>query len=173
MPCPGFQFGSQSITPPSPFSLSLPLLLCYFISSSLPLSPLSVYIYIYIYSSESKVLQYFGSMRHNSIAPDVFANVVKLTNNTELSDAELVWYSPSATCRICLFSLKHSFWIYGFKSTWSAHQLPRYYQLQQVLNKAWTDPATWYAHLSHKKYCQTFNCPYSVYVWVCVWVCEN
>ena len=30
-----------------------------------------------------------------------FAGVVKMTNHTGLWDAELAWYSPSATCWIC------------------------------------------------------------------------
>ena len=48
------------------------------------------------YQSESKVLQYFGSVRDNSAALNAFAEVVKMTN-FELSDAELDWYSLSAT----------------------------------------------------------------------------
>ena len=36
-----------------------------------------------------KVLQYFTNVKHNSKAPDVFADLVKMTNPTELLDAEL------------------------------------------------------------------------------------
>ena len=32
------------------------------------------------YQGESKVLQYFGSMRHNLAAPDAFAEVMKVMN---------------------------------------------------------------------------------------------
>ena len=40
--------------------------------------------FIHIYSGESKVLPYFGNVRHNSVALDAFAEVVKKTNQTEL-----------------------------------------------------------------------------------------
>ena len=38
----------------------------------------------YKYEGESKVLQYFGNMRHISAVLDAFAEVVKLTNHTGL-----------------------------------------------------------------------------------------
>ena len=46
-----------------------------------------------------------------------FADVVKVRNLTELSDAELAWYSLNATHQIYLNSLEHGFWIHGFKPT--------------------------------------------------------
>ena len=36
------------------------------------------------YLSESKLLQYFGNARHNSVALDAFTEVVKVTNHTGL-----------------------------------------------------------------------------------------
>ena len=36
-------------------------------------------------------------MKDNSVALDAFAEVVKVTNHTGLWDAQLAWYSPSAT----------------------------------------------------------------------------
>ena len=33
---------------------------------------------------ESKVWQYFGNVRHNSVAPDAFANIGKRMNQTGL-----------------------------------------------------------------------------------------
>ena len=33
-----------------------------------------------------------GYQNHNSAVPDAFAEVVKVTNDTGLSDAELTWY---------------------------------------------------------------------------------
>ena len=38
---------------------------------------------------ESKVLQYFGNMRHNSAASNAIAEVEKVTNYTGLGDAKL------------------------------------------------------------------------------------
>ena len=46
---------------------------------------------------ESKVLQYFGNTRHNSITQDTFVKIMKVTNHSGLSDAELTLYSPSVT----------------------------------------------------------------------------
>ena len=66
---------------------------------------ITIYIYIYIYIlkclCESEVLQYFGNAKHSSTALNLFAVVVKVMNHTEQWDAELAWYSPSTTCRIC------------------------------------------------------------------------
>ena len=39
--------------------------------------------------SESKVLQYFGNIRHNSAILDTFADVMKVINHTGLSEVEL------------------------------------------------------------------------------------
>ena len=41
------------------------------------------------------------NLRHNSTSPDTFAEVETVTNQTGLWDAELAWYSPSTTRRIC------------------------------------------------------------------------
>ena len=35
-------------------------------------------------------------MRHNSATLDIFSEVVKVKNNTELWDVQLAWYTPSA-----------------------------------------------------------------------------
>ena len=37
-----------------------------------------------LYSDESKALQYFGNVRHNTAAPDNFIGVMKVTNHTGL-----------------------------------------------------------------------------------------
>ena len=47
-------------------------------------------------------------------------------NHTELWDAILTWYSPSATHWICLYSLKHSFGNHNFRFTW--HWLLKFLQ---------------------------------------------
>ena len=39
---------------------------------------------------ESKVLQYFGNMRLNLVAPDGFTEVMKVMNHIGLWDAELI-----------------------------------------------------------------------------------
>ena len=38
-------------------------------------------------------------------------------NHTELWDAKLAWYSPSATHRICFYGSEHSFGTHGFRPT--------------------------------------------------------
>ena len=48
----------------------------------------------------------------------------KVTNNTELEDAEVTWYSPTAIPRIRLYGLEHGFRIYSFRPTWSS-RFPR------------------------------------------------
>ena len=48
--------------------------------------------------SESKVLQYFGYVRHNLAVPAVFTKVLNVTKQTGLWDAKLAWYSQRATC---------------------------------------------------------------------------
>ena len=53
-----------------------------------------------------KSLRYFSNVRRNSVAPDGFAEVVKVTKYTWLDNAELAWYSLSATRRICLYCLE-------------------------------------------------------------------
>ena len=52
---------------------------------------------INLFLDESKILQYFGNVRHNSSALDAFVEVVVVSNNTGLQDAELAWYSLKAT----------------------------------------------------------------------------
>ena len=44
----------------------------------------------FIYLVESKVLQYFGNICHNSSVPGAFALVIKVMNNPGFLDAELV-----------------------------------------------------------------------------------
>ena len=50
----------------------------------------------YFIQNKSKVLQYFGNMRHNMVTPDSFAKVMKVTNHTWL-------WNASATCWICFY----------------------------------------------------------------------
>ena len=71
-----------------------------------------------IYLGESKVLLYFRNVRYNSAALTAFIKVMKEMNYTGQWDADLVWYSPSATFRICLNGLKLHFRIHGFRATW-------------------------------------------------------
>ena len=66
-----------------------------------------------------KVFQYFNNMRHNSAAVDAFDEVIKVMNHTSLWDAELGWYSLSATRQIWSYDLEHSLGIHGFSPTWS------------------------------------------------------
>ena len=47
-------------------------------------------------------------------ATDVFAEIVKATDHTEMWGAVLVWYSPSATRRIWPYGLEHNLRIHGF-----------------------------------------------------------
>ena len=62
---------------------------------------------------------YFGNMRHNLVALDVFAKVVKLTNHTRLWDTDVAWYSPNATCWICFMAwINHIIEIHSLKPTW-------------------------------------------------------
>ena len=49
----------------------------------------------YFYSSESNVLQYFGSVKHNSTVPNSFAMIKNVTNHSRLFDAKLVCKSCS------------------------------------------------------------------------------
>ena len=50
-----------------------------------------------VLESESKVLQCFINIKHNSAVLDIFAEVVKVMNHTELWHADLAWYSLSIT----------------------------------------------------------------------------
>ena len=59
-------------------------------------------------------------MKPNSTALDTFSpDVMKIANHTRLWDAELAWYSQSATHQICLNGLKHGFGIQGFRFIWT------------------------------------------------------
>ena len=62
-----------------------------------------------------EILKYFGNVRHNLAALDIFAKFMKMTNYTGLRDAELTWYSLIVTHWICLSSLG----IHGFRPNWS------------------------------------------------------
>ena len=64
---------------------------------------------------ELKVLQYSCNERHNLIASDEFAEVLKVTNHTRLWVVELAWYSPSASRWIWFNGLEHGLGIYGFR----------------------------------------------------------
>ena len=73
--------------------------------------------YHFNYLGESKVLQYFGNVSHNSAALDAFVDVVNETKYTGLWDAKFTWYSPSDTPRICFYGLEHELGFYDFKAT--------------------------------------------------------
>ena len=49
---------------------------------------------------KSNVLQYYGNMTYNLVAPDAFAKIMKFTYQICLWDAKLTWYSASAICCI-------------------------------------------------------------------------
>ena len=74
---------------------------------------LSFFHILTIYKDESKVLQYFGNVTHNSAASDAFVEVMKVMNHFGLWGAKLAWYSLCATCWIWLYGLEHS-----FRPTW-------------------------------------------------------
>ena len=63
------------------------------------------------YLDASKALQYFDRMKHNST---VFAKVIKVPTHRGQWGAELSWYSPTATHKICLYRLEHGLGLYGF-----------------------------------------------------------
>ena len=72
----------------------------------------------WFYQGVSTVLQYFVHVTHNSAASDTSAEIIKVMNHTGFWDAELAWYSPSATHWICLHGLKHGLGIHVSRSTW-------------------------------------------------------
>ena len=63
--------------------------------------------------SESKVLQYFDNMRHNSAALNVSVEVVKVTYHTGLLDAKLTWYWV-----VLLAKFASIIWRFLFHSVW-------------------------------------------------------
>ena len=68
---------------------------------------------------KSKFLLLFGNMRHTSIISVAFApGVVTVMNHPGLWDAELAWYSLSATLWICHNDFEYGLSIYTFKLTW-------------------------------------------------------
>ena len=66
------------------------------------------------YYGESKVLQYFGNIRHNSTALDAFVEVVKLTK-LHWTMRCWIWVLLARFTSMVCNSLK----IYGFRPTWS------------------------------------------------------
>ena len=42
-------------------------------------------------------MQYFDNMRHDSVAPDTFGEVVKEMSSAGLKDTELAWYFLGAS----------------------------------------------------------------------------
>ena len=58
-------------------------------------------------------------MKHNLAVLDAFAKTVKVTDDTDLRDAKLIWYSLIATHQISQYSLEHGFRIHDFRPTWS------------------------------------------------------
>ena len=72
-----------------------------------------------IHLGQSKVLQYFGNVWHNSVYPDMFVEIMKAMNYNGLKGAKLTRFSPNDTCRIWLCGLKHGFGIHHFSATWS------------------------------------------------------
>ena len=73
--------------------------------------------------------------------------VVKVTNYSELWDAQPVWYSPSATWKISLHGMDYSLGIHCFRPTWPD-------QIVVVL-------AMWTKFLEQYDYCIVFNCTFS------------
>ena len=71
-----------------------------------------------MYLGESKVLQYFDNVRHNSTALDAFAKFVKVICHTGQWDAKFAWNFPSATHLICLYAFDHGLRSHDFKPTW-------------------------------------------------------
>ena len=71
------------------------------VQSNMTIALINWRIHIYIacqlnmYKGESKSLQYFNKVRHNSGARNDFAEVVMVTNHAELWDATLAWYSST------------------------------------------------------------------------------
>ena len=53
--------------------------------------------------------KHFCSVSHISSSQGAFTKVVKMWNHTELWDADLAWYSPTATHWICINVLEHGF----------------------------------------------------------------
>ena len=66
--------------------------------------------------------------------PDAFA--VMVMNHIELGDAEITWYSPSASCQICLYS---------FRLTWPCNLSVNSCVLLQYFEQLCL-------HLSHKSF---------------------
>ena len=59
------------------------------------------------YKGESKVLQCFANVMHNSAAAIAFVVVMKVRKHAGLLDSKIAWYSPSATHHICLYGLEY------------------------------------------------------------------
>ena len=70
-----------------------------------------------VYPGESKVLPYFVCWKHNSAAPDAFAEFVKLNNFIGPWDAKLAWYFVSAIYQIFSMAWSMASKNYGFRST--------------------------------------------------------
>ena len=70
---------------------------------------------LYSWSNNSKVLQYFGNVRHNLAASDSFVEVVTMRNQVKCRALPILsqWYS----CRIYLYGLEHGLRIYVFMPT--------------------------------------------------------
>ena len=67
---------------------------------------------------ESKVLPYFGNIRHNSAALDTMPKLWKRTNPTGQWETKLAWYSLGVTYLICFYALEQIFRIHDIRSTW-------------------------------------------------------
>ena len=96
---------------------------------------------MYKSEGELKVLQYFVNVRHNLAVLDVFTEVMKETNHSGLWDAELAWYSPSATHLIYIHSLESTLlsltdlsWSSKFKQNFFNRQVLQY----RVINDSFT-----------------------------------
>ena len=88
-----------------------------------------------LHKCESKVLPYFGSIRYNSVVLGSFTRNEKSTNQNELWDAELTWYSPYATVGILEQRLRNL----SFSSGCPCHILeclPWYYGPVEVVTVA-------------------------------------
>ena len=94
---------------------------------------------------ESKVLQYFGNMRHNLV--DAFVKVVRIMNPNRQWDTELAWFSPSVYSLDLPHGLEHSLRINGFRPAWSC-------QIIKLL-------VTQAKFLEPSNNCAVINCPFT------------
>ena len=115
------------------------------------------------------VSQNFEILKHNPVAADVFAEVIKVTADSGLWNAVLAWYSPSDSHWICPDGFEHGLGIHGFRTT--CHSL-----IVKVL-------ATRAKFLEPSVYCTLINCSFNFSHMKCfglrprrygpVWTCKT